>query len=310
MILNFFFVAPIALTEIQNVFQNYWQGFLLMLPKIVLAIVVVVIGIFIASQISQLVNKKLSKQAKDPLLIPLITRITKYVLILGGIMFAMQVLGLNNIAGSIIAGAGISAFVIGFALKDIGENFLAGVILAFNRPFHIGDTINIDNHTGNVKALNIRTTHLRTFDGNDVFVPNSFLIKNTLINITATGLSRVDFTIGIGYKDDIDSAIDVILQAISPIEGVLKDKPPFVNVSGFESGCIRLKVYFWYHSINYKKGIFFLQSHVMKATVEALLRNGFCVEGSIHEDKPEPKSVNSLDSDTNQNQEVGQQESH
>src|SRR5207253_2262051 len=151
-------------------------------------------------------RRQLERRARDPLLIPFITKSARWVLTLGGLMFALQIMGFDNLAGSIIAGAGISAFVIGFALKDIGENFLAGVILAFNRPFHIGDVVNIDSRTGEVQALNLRTTHIRTFDGNDVFIPNSMLIKNTLTNITATGFSRVDFTIGIDYYDNIDRA--------------------------------------------------------------------------------------------------------
>ncbi|RYD81917.1 MAG: mechanosensitive ion channel family protein [Sphingobacteriales bacterium] len=280
-----FFLINISVNEIQRSFEHYWQHLLDILPKVILAIIVVVVGVFIATQVSRIVSNKLSSKSKDPLLIPLITRVTKWVLVLGGIMFAMQVLGLNNIAASIIAGAGISAFVIGFALKDIGENFLAGVILAFNRPFHIGDTISIDDHTGDVKALSIRTTHIRTFDGNDVYIPNSYLIKNTLINITSTGLTRVNFSIGIDYYDDIDKAFDVIIAAIKSIEGVLEEKPPFANVDSFETNCIKLKVYFWYNSITYKPGIFHLQSHVMKATVEALLNNGFDIPGNIHEHK-------------------------
>ncbi len=96
----------------------------------------------------------------------------------------MQTLGLTGVAGGLLAGAGISAFIFGFAFKDIAENFLGGVILAFNRPFSLNDTIVIREFSGHIVALNFRTTHIKTFDEGDVFIPNSIVIKEPLTNLT------------------------------------------------------------------------------------------------------------------------------
>jgi small-conductance mechanosensitive channel len=271
--------------RIDNIWDTYWAKFLHSLPNLVISVIVVSIAIFLSSQVCRFVGKKLKATAKDPILVPFIVRIIRYALILTGIMFAMEILGFNNIAGSLIAGAGISAFVIGFALKDIGENFLAGIMLALNRPFHIGDTIKIDDYTGDVMELGIRTTKIRTFDGNDVYVPNSMLITNTLTNITASGPTRSNFLISIDYYDDIDKAFEVIVNSIKDVEGLLKNKPPFVNVDQFTTYGVNLKVYYWYNSLEYEKSSFYLQSLIMTKVKNALMQNGFYIPGDVSEMK-------------------------
>ena len=94
----------------------------------------------------------------------------------------MQTMGLNGVAKGLLAGAGLSAFIFGFAFKDIAENFLGGLILAFNRPFSLNDTIQIRDFTGHVKALNFRTTHIKTFDEKDVFYGKVFEVVETGAN--------------------------------------------------------------------------------------------------------------------------------
>jgi small-conductance mechanosensitive channel len=81
--------------------------------------------------------------------------------------------------------------------------------------------------------INLRNTQIRTFEGNDVYVHNSKMINNTLVNVTATGLTRRDFTIGIDYRDDIGKAIEMIAHDIQQIKGVLTNPGPFVNVDNF-----------------------------------------------------------------------------
>ncbi|HAZ24509.1 MAG TPA: mechanosensitive ion channel protein MscS, partial [Algoriphagus sp.] len=101
------------------------------------------------------------------------------------------------LVSGLLAGAGITAFVIGFALKDIGENFLAGILLAFKRPFKVGDTVDINGIRGVVLNLNLRDTQIKTPDGKDVFIPNATIIKNPLVNFTIDGFLRYDFIVGL-----------------------------------------------------------------------------------------------------------------
>jgi small conductance mechanosensitive channel len=117
-------------------------------------------------------------------------------------LITLYLLGLNSFTNKVLAGAGLLAFVIGFALKDIGENFLAGIILAFKSPFKLDDLIEVNNIIGFVKDINIRETHIKTPDGKDVFLPNSIILKNPMFNYTIDGFLRYEFVVGIAYENN------------------------------------------------------------------------------------------------------------
>ncbi len=152
------------LNELNQVLLDYWHQFVHLLPKLLIALVVVAIGLTIANHVSQLLGSRLKKRSHDALLADFLTNFTRWSLLMAGVLLAMHILGLSGVASGLLAGAGLSAFIVGFALKDIAENFLAGVVLAFNRPFSIRDTVKVRDLTGEVEALNLRTTLIKTFN--------------------------------------------------------------------------------------------------------------------------------------------------
>ena len=158
---------------LQNSIINYWNSLVESLPRIVLALIILVVFYYIAKYLSKLIKRRFLNADHDPLFVNFLSKTSKVILIIIGIIFAMQTMGLSGVAKGLLAGAGISAFIFGFAFKDIAENVLGGLILTFNRPFSLDDTIQIRDFTGHVKALNFRTTHIKTFDEKDVFLPNS-----------------------------------------------------------------------------------------------------------------------------------------
>ena len=121
--------------------EGYYKAIVAITPKLLLGIVILLISWFIATRIGIFAGSRLRKKMHDPLLATFIANLLKAILIVAGILFMFSVMGLYGIANTLLTGAGIGAFVIGFALKDIGENFLAGILLAFKRPFSIGDII-------------------------------------------------------------------------------------------------------------------------------------------------------------------------
>ena len=149
---------------VQNSVISYWNNFVQSLPRIVLAILILIIFFYSAKYLSKFIKRKFLNADHDPLFVNFLSKTSNFLLIIIGVIFAMQAVGLSGIAKGMLAGAGISAFIFGFAFKDIAENFLGGLILAFNRPFSLDDTIMIRDFTGHVKALNFRTTHIKTFD--------------------------------------------------------------------------------------------------------------------------------------------------
>ncbi|MEO8567803.1 MAG: mechanosensitive ion channel family protein, partial [Ginsengibacter sp.] len=263
----------------------YWNKFLLALPRIALSIVLLITVIYIAAYVARLLKKRLSGNEHDPLFVRFLSKITKVAVIICGLILAMQTLGLTGVASGLLAGAGISAFIFGFAFKDIAENFLGGVILAFNRPFSLNDTIVIREFTGHIVALNFRTTHIKTFDEGDVFIPNSIVIKEPLINLTRDGKIRLNFVVGIAYEDDITQAIATILEAMEPIADIKQDIKPFAVVEELSVSTVNLKVYFWADTYDYRKGVLQIKSEVITKVKEALEAKGFSLPADIQEIK-------------------------
>lgn len=269
--------------QLFQVLQNYWSGFVATLPRLAIALLLLAAIVITAVYMSKVINKKLGGERHDPLFVRFISKLTKFVLIIIGVIISLQVMGLSGIAGGLLAGAGLSAFIFGFAFKDIAENFLAGIILAFNRPFSLGDTIMIKEYTGHVIALNFRTTHIKTFDEKDVFLPNAIVIKEPVTNFTRDGLLRIDFTVGIAYEDDIAGATETIVAAVKQSEGLVENKTPFAVVEDLAVSTVTLRVFFWTATDDYKKGVLLIKSKIVSNVKEALAEKGYTMPADILE---------------------------
>ena len=283
---------------IMDAIYLYWNKFLFALPRLVMAIIVFLLVVYIASLVARLIKKKFSGENNDPLFVRFLGKSVRVTIIICGVILAMQTLGLSGIAGGLLAGAGISAFIFGFAFKDIAENFLGGVILAFNRPFNLNDTIVIREFSGHVQALNFRTTHIKTFDEGDVFIPNSIVVKEPLTNLTRDGKIRINFVVGIAYEDNIAQAIQTIDTILEQIEEIKKDIKPFTIVEELSVSTVNLKVFFWADTFDYRKGVLQIKSDVITQVKEALVNKGFTLPADIQEikmyDKNEPLPINIL----------------
>lgn len=258
-----------------NVMQAYWERFLEYSPVLILGLLILIIFTFIAIWISATAYKNLSKRLDDPLLVRFLSRMVKGVLIVIGLFLALQILGFGGIAAGLLASAGLSAFVIGFALKDIVENFLAGIILSFDRPFDLNDTVGIASHLGNVTSLDFRTTKIKTFDGKDIYIPNATILKQSLTNYTRDGLARLEFIVGLNYGDDIKRAESLITNTLLDFDKVLKENPPYLITDEFAGDTINLRIFFWTSTFDYKKEINVLRGNVISTVKEVLQAEGF-----------------------------------
>jgi small conductance mechanosensitive channel len=268
------------LHDLNRVLSTYWQQFLFILPKLGLAFVLLLVAVFIANRFSSLLSGRLRNRSHDPLLGEFLASISKWVLIAVGLMLALNILGFSGIVTGLMSAAGVSAFIVGFALKDIAENFLAGVILAFNRPFHINDTVQIKDLIGHVEALNLRTTLMRTFDGKHIFLPNSLVLKEPLINYTRDGNLRQEFliTVELGENETPDSVITIILNYLRSVPEVQQaPRTPYVNLEKATTTTVDLRVYFWTDSEDYRRGVLQQKSSLMQQVKQELLGAGLHV---------------------------------
>lgn len=256
-----------------EVLEKYWIHFLNVLPGILISLFILFMFFFIGNKSSNLMKGRLLKRTDDALLAGFFAKILKWIILMIGFLISMEVLGLATIASGIITGAGISAVILGFAFKNIGENFLSGLLLAFKRPFSVGDLIITSGFTGNVTSMNFRTTNMKTEDGKDVYIPNSLLLNNPLINVTREGMRRFDFTVQLDYSNDTDLAKSLISTAVSEVKDVSEEPAPIVTVDQLSS-FISIKIYYWIDTLKTDKPILKIKSDIIERTKRHLMDGG------------------------------------
>ena len=271
--------------KIQQTLNNYWDIFLLSVPKIAISAIILAVFVLIGILVAKTLRKRVQKKADSPLVADFLIRLVKLIIITAGLMLALNALGFTGIAGGLLAGAGMSAVILGFAFKELGENFLAGILLVFDRPFSLGDTITINDNIGVVNALKFRTTKLKTFDGKDVYIPNSDIVTNTVYNHTEDGFLRQSFLVGIDYDNDIDQAVKVITEVVNNHPEILTDEKTQVLINEFGTNTVNLEVRFWTQTKDYKVAAAQIKFDVMRDVKRTLMDHKFGMPANIQEVK-------------------------
>ena len=272
---------------ISETLSSYYNSIIEQLPDIAEGILIIILGILIGSWLGRFTRKRLSAKTEDPLMSRFLGQAIKYTLIIVAIMLALNAAGLGSVAAGILTAAGASAVVLGFAFKDIGENFIAGIILAFSRPFNVNDTVEIGDNFGKVKALEFRYTKLKTFDGKDVYIPNSDVLTTPVTNYTEDGFFRWDFVIGIAYEDNIEGAKKTVLEALRKEPNVIEDDEHenFVIEDELATSTVNLKVFFWVDTKDLRRMALITKGAVVRQVKEALEDAGYYMPADIHEIK-------------------------
>ena len=239
--------------DFSKIFNNFFSDISLKLPNIITGVLVIIIFIILGKLFYTFIGKRIQRKWKDTIISNFVSEATKWSFYVFGLIIALNIVGFGGIASSLIAGAGISAIIFGFAFKDIGENFLAGIILALKRPFEIGDIIEVEGYKGTVKDLDLRVTHLRNVEGKDIYIPNSSIIKNTLINYTKDGNLRVSFMIGIAPESNIPETRSLIIDYLKQNKQILKSPIPNIIVQELGEFTTDLQVLFWVNILANKK---------------------------------------------------------
>lgn len=283
--ISMLFLEETATATISQALKNYYENFLELLPRVAMGILVVILGILLANALTNFYRRKVLKKAEDPLMARFLAQAIRIVFVIIAILLALQVAGLTGVATGILTAAGGAAIVLGFAFQDIGKNFLAGIILAFNRPFDVNDTIKIEDMFGKVKALNFRYSHIKTFDGRDIYIPNSDVLTKPVENYTADGFFRNDFIVGIGYEDDIEAAKNLIRDILENNEDIVHDESHenFVFEDELAASTVNLKVFFWVDTFDYRKSAVITRGKLIRDVKEALEQNGFNLPADIKE---------------------------
>jgi len=260
-----------VLSDLQEQLFSYYDDLIIVLPKFLVALIAVFLFVFASRFLRKKLVNFVLRKAEDKLLINFFDSIIQGAIGIIAFLLFLYIIGLAGLAGSILGAATISSVVIGFAFKDIAENFLAGVILAMNRPFRIGDTVKIIDVEGSIVEMSLRDTHIKTADGKDVYIPNGQIIKNPLYNYTIDGFLRKSFSIGVAYESNIDQARQIIQETISTIPGVLgKAKKPQTLIKDFGTSTINIEARFWIDTFQRQYSVAEIQSQAMKSVLKKL----------------------------------------
>lgn len=217
--------------------------------KIGLALVIFIVGKWIARAIANGLGKGMRRAKMDDMLVAFLSNIAYGVLLVAVVLAAVGQLGVETT--SLLAIFGAAGLAVGLALKDSLSNFAAGVMMLIFRPFRIGDFIEAGGVSGVVDEIQLFCTLMHTGDNRRIIVPNSAIFSGTIVNVSALENRRIDLVIGIGYDDNIGKARDVIAAVIAADERVLSDPEPGIAVGELADSSVNLNVRPWVKSGDY-----------------------------------------------------------
>lgn len=208
------------LNQLTNMIEAAWG----MLPEIAIALVVLLLFFFIAKGVALLVRNGLKNRGRANFG-EILGGFVWWIMMLMGIGVALTVVSPNMSFADLIGGLGISSVAIGFAFKDILQNWMAGILILTRQPFEIGDEIEVNGIQGTVDRIETRATIIYRYDGQEVVIPNSDIYTNSLRVITSSEYIRSQYDVGVGYDQDYDKAIQILKETLEGVEGINQDKP-------------------------------------------------------------------------------------
>lgn len=239
-----------------------------LLENAISALVLFVVGWLVIRLVDFAIRKGLARSNRRGLLINFVaSSVTKacwavlLVMVLGR-------LGVN--VAPLVAGLGVTGFVLGFAFQESLGNLASGLMIALNEPFKVGDFVEIAGLQGSVVEMNIMATTLTTGDNKKIVVPNKSVWGGPIVNYSAMATRRVDVQVGIAYGEDIGRALDVIRETVLSVPGVLKTPAPTIAVGALAESQVTINVRPWAKNADYWSVYF----ETLKAVKDELGRAG------------------------------------
>ncbi|MDJ0363832.1 mechanosensitive ion channel family protein [Hymenobacter sp. H14-R3] len=221
------------------------RDFMSLLPNLLIGIVVFVGFIFVARGVQSLVERLVHNRGQSQSLKLLLSRLSYVAALILGILVTVTIMVPGFTPASLLSALGVGGVAIGFAFKDIFQNFLAGILLLITEPFKINDQIQYKDFEGTVETIQTRATTIKTYDGRRVVIPNAELFINAVTVNTAYEMRRLQYDIGIGYSDDIGEARKLIVAAIRSVNGVLADPAPEALVVDLAGSSVNIRARWW-----------------------------------------------------------------
>ncbi|WP_273012953.1 MULTISPECIES: mechanosensitive ion channel, partial [unclassified Hyphomonas] len=228
-------------TEVENMASAFFKS----LPNLTIALVILIVTLIAGRIVRAIVSTAMHRARVRDALVTLAQNLISIAAWIVGVAIAMTVIFPSVSPSDIIAGLGLTSVAIGFAFKDVFENFLAGVIILGREKLRIGDVIECEDVYGRVESILIRETHVRETDGELVIVPNSYLFKNPVNIETDRTLKRQELVVGVDYDTDMRKAKSVLQDALASCESVEQSETMDVQCVSFGGSSIDFKLLWW-----------------------------------------------------------------
>lgn len=223
-------------------FETLIADVITFLPTLLVGVLVGLITFMIAVRIRNW-GRRIAKRTNAPLSVETLIVNTMYITaLLIATMITLGSLGVN--VAALVAGLGVGGIIVGYALKDILENFLAGALILIQRPFDVGEAITVSGHTGVVTQIKLRDTRLRNFENLEIIIPNRTVYNADIINYGTYNMRRRGFGIGLGYSNNLQEDVRQIIDVVKGVEGVSGDEEPMVRLEEFGDSSINGKIFY------------------------------------------------------------------
>jgi small-conductance mechanosensitive channel len=220
------------------------DGFVRLLPNIIVALLLLLVAWFAARALGGIIRRTAGRRDRENLgaVVGSFARWTAFIL---AALLAMTIVLPTLRPGDLIAGLGVTSIAIGFAFKDILQNWLAGILILIRQPFAVGDQIVVGEFEGTVDRIESRATLINTYDHQRVVIPNSDIYTSAVVVRTAFASRRSQYDVGIGYADDIDRVCALIVETVSELEGVDAEPPPEALPWSLDASWVSIRVRWW-----------------------------------------------------------------
>ena len=244
-------------------------------PNLLIAILVVVLFGAASGYIKKAVMRLMSRVTGNASLVNLTSSFLRLFVIAIGIFVALNILGLNQAVTSLLAGAGVIGLVLGFAFQDLTANFLSGAFIAIQQPIRVGDVVETNGYFGMVKAINIRSTIIDNFGGQEIEIPSRDIFQKPIVNFSKSNERRMQLNCGVSYDDDLQKAQDVAMAAIKSLPFLQPGKPVEFHYQNFSDRSITFLMWFWIDQV--QAGPPQAMSDAIKAIKKAFGENGIVI---------------------------------
>lgn len=215
------------------------------LPDVLVAVALIFFFNLVARYVRKFIVRSLGRFSNNPALVNLSGTVIQLIVSGVGVFYALGVLGLDKTVTSLLAGAGVIALAIGFALQDLTANFISGIIIALQRPIQVGDMVETNGFMGRVISIKLRSVKLDNLAGQTIEIPSKDVFQKAIVNYTRSGERRMELSAGVSYADDLDKVQQIAAKAIGGLPFVRVGKPVEVYFRGFTLDTIQFYVWFW-----------------------------------------------------------------